>query len=220
MNFQKKRLIFLLLIGALLLSLQVKTYPAICGNQASMAYSEPTTQKSQVGDSIEDKIIAAASAFFQGRSNIQQLLVKIELQNVKGFDSATLDPVIQAALDNMQKARDLYVQIVARANQTPYNKATLALLKSFSYDELRMNEGLNRTIFAGVEKSLKKGDVTGFFKSNVKQFNAMISWLKQIKRDFAAGQVPEIKLFWQLNETASITALTGSYVARVFAGLK
>lgn len=83
-----------------------------------------------------------------------------------------------------------------------------------------MNEGLNRTIFAQVENNLKKGDITGIFKRMVKQHNTMISLLKQIKKDFAAGRVPEIKLFWQLNETASETALSGSYVARVFAQIK
>lgn len=131
MNQIKKSLVFILLTGSLLLALNMNVYPHIAANRASLAYSEPTTKQSSMGDSIEDKIIAAASSFFQGRSNIQSLLVIIELQDIKGINSATLDPVIKAALTHMQKARDLYQQIVVRANQTPYNKATLALLKSF-----------------------------------------------------------------------------------------
>lgn len=165
MNKSKKGLVFILLSGALLLALNVKGFPYICLNGVGTAYIEPLAKQGTVDDAIEEKIIAAAGHFLAGRAQIQKLLVMIELKDINGLNSATFDPVIGAALYNIQQAKGFYQQIIKRADMTPYNALTLNQLKSFPYEELQGTEGLNRTIFAKVKMYLKMAISRGYLRA-------------------------------------------------------
>lgn len=220
MNFAKKRIFTLIITVTLWLSLSGYLFPAIMHNGAGTAYDETGSKQSISLNSIENLIVTAAGYYLNAEAHIQKLLVIFELQNTQGFNSATLDPVINTTLANLLKARDTYQQITYQATTTPYNISMQKVLKSFAFDALCRNEGLNRTVFTLVSKSLKKGDVTSLFKRNVQQLNEMIRLMKQIKKDFAAGKVPQTNLLWKLNEISADTSLFGSYTAMIFARIK
>lgn len=216
----KKPILYPIVFLLLLLGVQEGLFPYIWHNNGGVVYTESGPQVSTSINSIEEKIIKAAGFFLEGRSYIQQLLGIIEQQNTRGINSTTLDTVLTAALTNLQKSKDTYLQIIKQAERTPYNPSALTQLKNFGYDEFATTHKLNRPIFTTVKTLLKNGNITGVFRNTVQQLNTMLTLLKKIKKDFYAGQVPDIALFWKLNETAAETSLAGSYSARIFAHIK
>lgn len=220
MNPSKKFFCYIVLIWLFCFVLNGNIFPGIMFNGSGSAYQEKKAQFSTLNDSISGKLLRAGGYFFEGRANIQKLLALYELKDKNGINSEILDPILDLSLANIEQARNLYQQILKKAQTTPYNMVYQRSLKKFQYQAFKTQERLNPVVFDRVKTYLENGNITGVFLDNIKQLNCVIDLLKQIKRDFRVGKVPSVDLLWKLNESTSEISLFGSYVGRVCERIK
>jgi hypothetical protein len=186
-------------------------------NQAGSGYEEGSTGNSitQIY-TIEDHIVLGGSYSLKANSNVQELLKIVELKDVEGVNFDEVRGVVDGALENLVNAVKTYEALIARAEATPYNINVINRLKEFGYDEFRMTYGLNRVVFDRVEDYLRKGNITGVFKYKHAGLNDILALLTTVKSEIDQNRLPDLSLFWQLNEKFAGLSLFGSYVARVF----
>jgi hypothetical protein len=213
-----ERCLFLVLIIA---AFNFSVFSRIYHNGSGAGYNQNNVKSTVNFSSIlENYIIEGAICFFEGKSNIQLLLQRVELQDFQGLNFDELLQLTNRALTNINAASRTYQRLVRLAKRTPYRRGIITRLKSFDYDAFATEHRLNKAIFAGVRSFLEIGDITGTFIQTRSSLETMASLLKEIKRNFLANRMPGLSLFWRLNETAASTGLFGSYVARVFHTLR
>ena len=127
---------------------------------------------------------------------------------------------MKSALENMNNAKQTYEFLIQTAIKTPYNQSVIDILKDFDYESLMKENGLNGTIFEKVRGFLQKGDITGVFKYTYFRFLEIIYYLDAINLDVYRYHLPGLSIYWRLNESTADVSLFGSYVARVFAGIR
>ena len=120
----------------------------------------------------------------------------------------------------MENARYINNLLIGTAEVTPYNEAVLSLLRDFDYDRFKLDNNLNSDVFGIARSYLQSGNITGIFKYNADNYARIISLLKSIKKEVYLYKMPELSLFWQLNETLAQHSNLGSYVARLFAAVR
>jgi len=214
----RKHLFLMVLTGiCTLIIIGMNAYPFICCNGAGGGY-EGGGGLSIIGDSdtIEDYIVKGAGYFLKADSDIQILLSMVELQDLNGIDYREMQTVVNIALENMNNARQTYEALIQKAGITPYNQSVIAILKNFDYETFRKENGLNSVIFYKVRSFLQMGDITGVFKYTHSRYLEIIELLVIIKQSVSSYRLPELAIFWRLNENTAYISFFGSYVARVF----
>jgi hypothetical protein len=103
------------------------------------------------GPSIGVLIIDGASYFLQSHSHMLLVLNKVELSELYGPDYPGMQALVKEALDNMQKAGEIYKSLIAAAKETPYNPEVITKLMMFDYEIFRETNGLNKDIFLGLK---------------------------------------------------------------------
>jgi hypothetical protein len=144
----------------------------------------------------------------------------VECQDTQGLDFVAVNNLLDIAAGNMKKACETFKKLIQEAERTPYNKAIQAQLRRFAYNRFADANNLNPEIFADVKKFLKNGDITGTFKQAHSEMAGISALLETIKSETSIGTLPQVEIFWQLNEKYAAESLFGSYIARVFAELK
>jgi hypothetical protein len=209
------------LILTLIVSLSLNAFGYINNNQTGKGYEEGSGGNSIVERaSIEDYIVVGGGYYLKANSSVQELLEVIELQDVEEINWDNVRMTVDNAIENMNNAIETYDALIARAEAAPYYLNVITQLKNFEYDDYRLLHGLNRTIFDKVEDYLRKGNITGLFKHTNTGFNKILTLLTSVKGDIDQNRIPDLSLFWQLNESLSETSMFGSYVARVFHSIK
>jgi len=173
------------------------------------------------GDSstIEGYIVKGAGYFLKADSDIQILLSMMELQDLNGIDYREMQTVVNSALENMNNAKQTYEALIQKAEITPYNQSVIDILKNFDYEAFMKSNGLNAPIFEKVRGFLQDGDITGSFKYTYSRYLEIIVLLDVIRQSIYRYRLPELSIFWRLNENTAYISFFGSYVARVFAGI-
>jgi hypothetical protein len=87
---------------------------------------------------------------------------------------------------------------------------------AFDYDAYMKENGLNPFIFKTLSGYLSSGDITGAFKKAHASMAEIKNLLVTIKNDVSVERLPELQVFWKLNELCSETSIFGSYAARIF----
>jgi hypothetical protein len=199
-------------------------YSYICGNGAGGGYGEDENVASRgtkagicsQNNQIEYYIVMGAGYYLKSKTSIQQLLKAVEWQDLQGVNFYEMENLVNSALYHMGTARYVYDILISQAEQTPYNESVLALLRDFDYDGFVTEKNLNRELFDVVRGYLQSGDITGVFKYSYKNQTKIISLLKTIKTHVYNRELPDISIFWDLNEILDQNSIVGSYVARVF----
>jgi len=164
-------------------------------------------------NSIDTIIIEGASYYLQGNGYMQNLLNRVELQDVKGIDYLEMQRLVDSALENISKARITYEKLVSKAEATPYNPVVIEKLKAFDYDSFMLENRLNETIFKKAAGYLSNGDITGAFRHVLAAVRHMEFLLTAVKTEMDCNRLEK---YWQLNELCAENTLFGSFVARVF----
>lgn len=198
------------------------SYARIDNNGAGGGYEDGSGEDLISGESgtIEAYIVEGAGYFLKANSDIQLLLRLVELQDLQGIDFQDIQAVVNSTLENMNNLRQTYERLIQKAETTPYNQSVINVLKNFAYEAFMKENGLNGEIFEKVRGFLQTGDITGVFKYTYSRYQEIIELLNVIKQAVSGNKLPVLSIFWQLNENTSYVSYFGSYVARVFAGIR
>jgi hypothetical protein len=168
---------------------------------------------------IDQYIMEGAGYFLDSYSYMLQFMRKVELADNMGLNYNELSQLLDAALVNMQQARNAYKRLKETAEITSYNPVVIEALKNFDYDRYCEINGLNKEIFTGVKSYLIDGRVTEIYGKLLADMNAMVFLLKSIKKNIDINLFPPAKAVRKLNQTYSTSLLFGQYVADVFGSI-
>ena len=202
-----------------LLFFVLNSFPWIYHNHGENGYEEDGVSLGSKSSSIRAFIIEGAGYFLNGYSDVLILLNRIEIAEQQGFDYHELQEIVDRALTNLFKTKMIYSQLIASAENTPYNKAAIEKLATFGYESFMENDGLIPSIFKEVEIYLKKGDITGIFKKSFANFDNIITLLITIREEINYSKVPKTANLWKLNQLYAGELLFGQYTAQVFSAL-
>jgi hypothetical protein len=218
----RKHLILKVFTGiCTLFMIGMNAYPFICFNGAGGGYDGGGGGGIvKYSDTVEDYIVKGGGYFLKADSDIKIILRMVELQDLQGIDYREMQTVVNSALENMNNAKQAYEALIQKAGITPYNQAVTAILKNFDYETFRKENGLNRVIFSRVQKFLQMGDITGIFKHTYSRYLEIKILLNVIRPFVYRNRLPELSIFWRLNENTACVSSFGSYVTRIFSNLK
>lgn len=184
-------------------------------NGSGSGYDEPDTGEDLIKNtaSIDTLITEGAGYYLQGNADIQTLLNRVELQDLKETDYPEMQRLVDSALANITNARLTYEKLVIKAEATPYNPVVIEQLKSFDYNSFMLENRLNETIFKKAAGYLCSGDITGAFRHVLAVNRYMEFLLTTVKTGMDFNR---LEIYWQLNELCAETTLFGSFIARVF----
>ncbi|MGD2093005.1 MAG: hypothetical protein PVH61_42980 [Candidatus Aminicenantes bacterium] len=184
-------------------------------NGSGSGYDDPDTGEDLIKNtaSIDTLITEGAGYYLQGNADIQTLLNRVELQDLKGIDYLEMQRLVDSALQHITNARLTYEKLVSKAEATPYNPVVIEQLKSFDYNSFMLENRLNETIFKKAAGYLVDGDITGSFRHVLSVVRYMEFLLTVVKTEMYFNR---LEIYWQLNDLCAETTLFGSFIARVF----
>jgi hypothetical protein len=171
------------------------------------------------GDSkvnLETDVADGAGYLLEAYANTLVLMKKIEWSGKDGINTDELKSLVDTAIKNMESARESYIGLTRKADNTPYNPAILEKLKAFDYDALQKANGLNPVVLAPVKTYLAKGCIRTLYYQFLADMEGIITLLKQVKEQVDTGNLTPVKEIWQLNGLFAKVLLRGQYVSQVF----
>jgi hypothetical protein len=196
-------------------------FPYIYYNGSTGGYDQNSQPPGIQGNiSMEILVIEGAGYFYQGHAKVQTLLNIVELQDIKSIDYIELKKLVKCALIKIISARLSFEELIKSAESTPYNLDVIEKLNKFDYETFMKENGLNPFIFGMVRDYLVAGDITGTYKYAYGNFTEIEQLLLKIQSSVVENRLPELEIFWRVNELCAGETLFGSYIARVFKEMK
>jgi hypothetical protein len=169
---------------------------------------------------IRRHIIDGGGYFLQVGSDINTLLSRVEFSELYGLDFEVLQKNLDAAIDNLEKARGNYYQLKNLAAVTPYNQDMIDRLIKFNYDDFKEGNGLIPAVFESVKMYLKNGDLRGIYNEFYHNSGEILDTLYTLNKNVDAGIFPKISTLWSLNHKYVESKLFGLYAAMIFIEVK
>jgi hypothetical protein len=224
MSIKKKRFIFSIIVTlSTFLLVTTTTFPRILQNGSGQGYTDGSgTSEEKAATqavSIEMYVVQGGGYFLKAHAAVQELLNRVEWQDIKAINYDELNRLAGSALYNMTLARSYYWQLLSLAEVTPYNPVVIEKLKGFDYDAFMKENGLNPAIFEQVRAYLANGDITGSIRHSFYRLAALEKLLIVLQGDICMKRLPDLALSWKLNEMCAENTLFGSYAARILNSL-
>ena len=180
------------------------------------------TQPPGIQDHISMEILVTegASYFLKTHANVQILLNQVECRDLKGIDFEAINSLIKEALNNIAYTKLTFEELIEAAERTPYDIDVIEKLNKFDYETFLKERGLNPFIFGTVRDYLVEGDITGTFKHAYFNFKEIKQLLLNIQSSVLENRLPDLEIFWRINELCAEETLFGSYIARIFNEMK
>jgi hypothetical protein len=175
--------------------------------------------KTTESTSISAYIIQGAGYFLKGYSDTLLVVNRVEMSDLNGTDFVELKSLVDIAVTDMQLARDTYVALVNKANNTDYKQEVIDVLLNFDYNSFKLERGLNGTIFNDVRDYLESGDVRGIYSEILNRIDSILADLISMKTVIDGNTLPGNDTIWRLNQKCSEAYLFGQYAAEVFYNL-
>lgn len=204
--------VLLIFVFCFLISIPAYSLIAVNGAGGGTGGGDKTTE----ANLVENLVTQGAVYYLQSASHIQAILNRVEQQAFKATDYPELRQLADEALDQVTAARQTYEVLLKTAAETPPNPAFILALKSFDYPTFMKENGLIEPVFKKVEEYLSRGDVPGLLASVYVELKRIEGYLLIIKKEVSLDCLPELPVFWKLNETCAAASLMGSYSTRVF----
>ncbi len=186
-------------------------------------YNGSPTIKIEIPDmheSLDHAQIDGAGHFLKAYSDILLILQKIEIADSNGADFVELQGLLEETISNLKTTREVYSILKEEMELMTPDPGMLMELAFFNYDAYCWEHRLNPFIFRKVKSFLMRGDVEGLYGDALIDIEEMIDIASRMKKRVAAGQFPELKDLWHLDEVCAQTLRTGQYTARVFIEIK
>lgn len=197
-----KRNVFFLLMGLCLSQLNA----VICLNDIVCVFT-PGSEKVE----IEQDMISAATLFLASKANADLFLMEYERASNSELDIAAALNYAEAALANLQKARDTYVHAMELGQKIGYLEYKRQWFQSYDYAKAISSRQMNVEMASKVTSYLSNMDVLGIYSENVVYVDKILKTLGEIKGKLQLSQTPAIELVWQLLKEYSETTLFGNY---------
>ncbi|MCP5054010.1 MAG: hypothetical protein GY940_42975 [bacterium] len=160
---------------------------------------------------IEGAVIKGAIHFLQAQSHAALLMMEYEKSASQPFNSETALEQAEKAVTQLEASLEEYARSIDFGKQAGYVSETVNKFKNFNYDEFSSSRKLNGDAMVTVKAYFSGGNILGAYQQNVDYISETLATLRQIKEKVAAGQLPDVSLFWQLTQQLSETALFGNY---------
>ena len=165
---------------------------------------------------LKTYIMESTGYFLTSHSDYQDFLNRVEMSDIKGVDYKELRELIYSAIDNMEKAREAYVNLKTASEKIPYNQEMIDRLMIFDYDGFRVKNGLLEPIFSKIKNLLGQGDVVGLDDAVLANMDTILNKLYEVKAAVDKNLVPEIALLWRATQAYFEAQLFGQYMSEVF----
>ena len=176
---------------------------------------EAATLQSVGNETIEYYIMEGGGYYLEANTHIQALLKMVERQDIQGIYYFEMIVTADNARYCLQKAIESYEKLISLAEATPYNSTVQEKLRVFDYDTFAKTMGLSKEYIDMVRGYLQCGNITGALKKTHGDFLAMLDLVNKARISFYQFRLPQLSLFWQLNEKQAGSALFGSYTTRI-----
>lgn len=180
--------------------------------QSSSSLSMAHAQSKSIGTYI----IEGAGYYLKAYSYSLLMANSFEMSDLNGINFVELQGYVNQAIAQMELAKNTYVLLVNKANNTPYNSTWINHLMTFDYTAFKQERSLNATVFDTVQYYLSNGDVRGVYAEMLNNFEGILADLYAIKSVVDGYNLPANYSVWRLNQQWSETMLFGQYVAEVF----
>jgi len=207
-------MVFILIVA------NINLYSYVWLNGGGRGYVPPGGDSITTSNTIETYIINGANSYLAAKLDIETFLRLIEMKDIQGLEYKELNALLDNAITDMKTTISIYEALIQTASNTPYDEEVQTRLKTFDYTSFMLSNGLNKSIFGTVSGFLKNGDITGCFKKTYADMKNILAILQIIKGATTLDKLPELAIFWRLNETCCETSLFGSYFARVFSAIQ
>lgn len=206
----KKRWVKLML-GVVLIWISIVCLNAvIVGNDPYSPFAGNAS--AQVGDMITD----SASELLQSAADAFLFLNDVEVADRNGLNVTSALQRVDMAAARVERAKNLFMNIIATGREAGYEKRRIAKLVDFSYAQFAKDNGLNTEMMGEVSAYLERGNVLGFYRHHVRNLQALMDTLMRIKGDLLAGRRSENQVLWSLLQQYNRTLLFGNYASLVF----
>ncbi|MCP5102049.1 MAG: hypothetical protein GY950_01655 [bacterium] len=192
----------------------VNVFALIYGNETEGGYGDGG--KSAESASIRELVIKGAGYFLESYAETLSFLKKIELSELEGIDYPQLQKAVTGAVDNMQQAYRVYLELKQLSGVTPYNTEVIGQLMLFDYAAFQQEKALNPTVFAEVEAYLSKGDIRGVYGRFLAISEELLVLLNAVKSAVDSNRFPTGAELWSLNQASAQSLLFGQYTSEVF----
>ena len=169
--------------------------------------------------SLRTYIMESTGYFLTSHSDYQDFLNRVEMSDIKGIDYKELRELIYSAIDNMEKAREAYVNLKTASEKIPYHQEMIDQLMKFDYDGFRVKNGLLEPIFSKIKNLLGKGDIVGLDNAVLANMDAILIKLYEVKAAVDKDLAPEIGLLWRTTQAYFEAQLFGQYMSEVFSDI-
>ncbi len=172
------------------------------------------------GFTLRQHILEGASALLKSRSDFFRFLDKVELSELNGVDYNGLQETLNAAVSNLEQARESYIKLGYIANITPYNPMVIQRLIDFDFDEFQKETGYNAVVFNRVKEFLIKGDVRGIYNQTSHEIGQVLSGFVKIQGRVDSNLFPDVSGVRQVNSQFAEFMLFAQYVADIFGAIR
>jgi hypothetical protein len=185
-----------------------------CGTK-DPTQNRPNTDKTR----LETCINEGATNFIGAYSHFLLFLQNVEASELNKADYESLQSSLDKAIEKMEKAREIYAELVKKTESIPYNESAIEKVKKFNYERFRERNHLKKEIFDKVKGFLINGDIRGIYKEVLSQINSMTRDAKVIRTKLKTQKSILASEVWHLNQLYSDSMFFGQYVAQVFDAL-
>ena len=208
----------LILIFVLSLFVSMSLFGVVFGNHSDSSYDgdEVIEKLSNKQSQLKTMIILGAGHFLNSSAGFQQLLQRVEMDELTGSNYDDLRLILNNVIASLESAKATYYELKTLAAGLPYNQIVIDSLKSFDYTGFKTNNGLNNVIFSRVELLLSGGNVTGVYEEIFSKTAELLELLYAVKKSVDNDIFPGITLLWKINQGYFDTLLFGQYVAMIF----
>jgi hypothetical protein len=165
---------------------------------------------------LKTYIMESTGYFLASHSDYQDFLNRVEMSDIKGIDYKELRELIYSTIDNMEKAREAYVNLKTTAEKIPYNQEMIDKLMKFDYDGFRIQYGLNEPIFERVKSLLITADIPGLDDTVIANMDAVLKQLYTARAIVDKDSTPDVSILWRINQAYAEAQLFGQYMSEVF----
>ena len=167
------------------------------------------------------QIIAEGTYYYTlANSKYQELLSKIEISELRGYDFLELKTIVDVAIKNMYMAKHFYKEAFDMASQCECDEKYLLKLREFDYDTFQQKNNLIPSVLEKTRDYLSTGNIKGVFEVFAVDSLNIHNLLITIKSHIDIERIPEYHLIWECNQRFFITHLFGQYVSMVFYNLR
>jgi hypothetical protein len=159
----------------------------------------------------EGLVTQGAELYFKATANLMSFFAETEVTPDKEYNFTKSLSLIQSALGYLKEAKANYSQAAQVGLAAGYIPAEIGLLKTFDYDKVALEKGLNDGIKERVKCFLKSGDVIGIYQEVANRAEELTAILKVLEKNLQNNEKPQISTVCELLQKSSDLTLFGNY---------